>query len=82
MPDVLQYKPEERIVTLPLTEEEDNSISEMAKVIKNYFMEAGANFITGAWDIDEDWDTYLAEMEKMGVNELLEVYQTAYDRTK
>lgn len=82
IPDVLQYKPEERIITLPLTEEEDNSISEMAKVIKNYFMEAGANFITGAWDIDEDWDTYLAEMEKMGVNELLEVYQTAYDRTK
>ena len=42
----------------------------------------GAKFITGELDIDENWDEYIAELEKMGALEVLEVYQTAYDRTK
>ena len=31
-------------------------------------------------DLDSDWDTYVEGLENMGVNELLDVYQVAYDR--
>lgn len=80
--DCMKYIPEERIVTLPLTGEENNKVAEPQKVITKYWQEAAANFLTGVWDIDEYWDTYLAELEKMGISDLLAIYQTSYDRTK
>ena len=80
--DMLKLKPEERIITLPMTDEEKASITEAEKLIKNYYRSMGAKFITGELDIDENWDEYIAELEKMGAKEVLEVYQTAFDRTK
>lgn len=32
-------------------------------------------WITGVSDINEDWDAYIAEMEKIGVHEMLEILQ-------
>ena len=36
--------------------------------------------MTGAKDIDAEWDSYLNTMDKAGLSTLLDVYQTAYDR--
>ena len=80
--DMLKLKPEERVITLPATDEETESIAEIKNVVSSYWQTAAANFITGEWDIDAKWDEYLSELEKMGVKDLLAVYQTAYDRTK
>ena len=82
IPDMLKQIPEERIVSLPLTAEENAAITESLKVLDKYWQEAAANFVTGAWDIDEQWDSYLAELEKIGMNDILTVWQTAYDRSK
>ncbi len=38
--------------------------------------------MTGAKDIDAEWDNYLAALENAGLPKLLEVYQTAYDRSQ
>lgn len=45
--------------------------------------ESQVAFITGVKDIDSDadWEAYLADVEAVGISQLLEVYQTAYDRT-
>lgn len=82
IPAMLEDIPQERIITLPLSAEENSSISEASSVITKYWQEAAANFTTGVWDIDTQWDSYLAELEKIGMSDLLEVYQTSYDRTK
>ena len=37
-------------------------------------------FITGVVDIETGWDEYCETLEKMGVQEVIEVYQAAYDR--
>ena len=39
-------------------------------------------FLSGAWDIDAYWDTYLGELDKIGVEDALAMYQTSFDRTK
>ncbi len=41
-----------------------------------------ARFITGDLDIDDDaaWQSYLDELEQMGLSDLLAVYQAAYTR--
>lgn len=80
--DMFEMKPEERIVMLPTTTEEAEDIAEVSKLVQSYWKTAAANFVTGEWDIDEYWNTYLSELEKMGIKDLLAVYQTAYDRTK
>ena len=42
-----------------------------------------AEFITGARSLDDDgWNTYLDELETMGLSTWLETAQVAYDRTK
>lgn len=79
---MVEEKREERIITLPLTAEENEEVAEASLVLNNYWNESFANFVTGKWDIDEQWDEYLVELEKIGMNDLLEVYQTAFDRTK
>ena len=39
-----------------------------------------AQFISGALDIDSNWDSYIAEMEKMGIERAIEITQGAYER--
>lgn len=80
--DCVAAKPEERIITLPLTAEENENVSEPYAALKNYWKDAAGKFLTGEWDIDKEWDNYLAELEKMGMSDVLAIYQTSYDRTK
>ena len=79
---VRAVRPKETIATLPMTIDEKEAVSEPMTVIGSFYWQAAANFLTGVWDIDEDWDSYLEELEKMGISDVLAVYQTAYDRTK
>ncbi len=67
---------------MPLTEDESDEISEPKTSLKSYVKEATCAFLVGEKDIDKDWDSYLAELDKIGYKRILEVYQTAYDRVK
>ncbi len=79
---MLEFMPEERIVYLPMTADETENSAEAYNMMQNYYREIGAKFITGELDIDENWDAYLAELEKMGMSDALAIYQTSYDRMK
>ena len=48
--------------------------------VKNYVANMRARFITGEDDIDAMWDSYVGAIDNMRVADLLEQYQTAYDR--
>ncbi len=48
--------------------------------IESYVSEMRGKFITGAADIDADWDGYCATIESMGMADVLDAYQAAYDR--
>lgn len=48
--------------------------------VYNYLVTAKVQFITGETDIDTGWDAYLAELDKIGLERLLEIEQAAYDR--
>ena len=38
-----------------------------------------AEFVLGRQDIDAGWDNFVATVEGMGINRLVEIYQAAYD---
>lgn len=74
------YFPDEVFDICPLTVEEEESITDAKTILSTYIQEAIGNFLIGNWDINEYWDTYIAELEKIGYKDVLEVYQTGYDR--
>jgi len=39
-----------------------------------------AKFVNGTADIDKDWDTFVKNMEKLGLKEITQVHQNVYDR--
>lgn len=79
--ELLKYGPEEIVDSAPLTTDESAAIADAKALLKDYVKESIGAFLTGAWDIDAKWDEYLAELEKMGYKQVLEAYQTGYDRT-
>ena len=62
------------------TAEELETRSTLYTDVYNYLVTAKVQFITGETDIDAGWDAYLAELDKIGLERLLEIEQAAYDR--
>lgn len=66
---------------LHYTVEEANRIQQAITNIPDYVNQSLARFITGDLSIDNDWNTYLSNLENMGLSQWLEAAQAAYDRT-
>ena len=49
------------------------------EALNPYITEINQDFITGELSIEDDWDVYLAELEKMGVRTLEEIWNTAWE---
>ena len=64
------------------TEEEDALISNVNSDVKGMFGEYRDKFLKGQLDLDKDWDTYLENMKKMGIDDLTKAWQMIHDRTK
>lgn len=67
---------------LKLTSEETTNISTIAVEIEKLIDETTTAFIIGTQDIEDDkaWDDFKSALDRAGLADLLEVYQTAYDR--
>ena len=65
---------------LSLTDEESDVYNGNVADIETYAQESILSFITGAMDINTEWDTYVSTLESMGVQENMEIYQAALDR--
>lgn len=65
---------------LKFTEDEQYVIDNKFGDISLYVEEMKAKFISGAADIETEWDAYVDTCNQMGLEEVLEVYQASYDR--
>ena len=66
---------------ISFTEEEQNQINLINDSLKGYVEEHLHKYLLCDEPI-ETWDTFTAEIEKLGVNDLLAIYETAYNRIK
>ena len=55
-------------------------ISEIRATLTTYVQECKVRFITRDMDIDTEWDSYVEELQRIGVEQFVEVCQQAYDR--
>ena len=66
---------------LKLTEDENFMVSPLRTEWNNYFSEMFFNFVTGAWNLDSDWENHVNNVENIySMSQMTETYQTAYDR--
>ncbi|MBQ2955946.1 MAG: hypothetical protein IJE08_05740, partial [Clostridia bacterium] len=80
---LIDYVPEADKVAgkITYTADESNEIAEIQTNLNSYFKEAMCLFVIGDMDVEADWDEYIEELEALGMNEYLEIAQTAYTRT-
>ena len=76
------YEYEYLLPDLKYTADEYDQLSEAITLIPGYVDEALASFITGQKDIDKDWDSYIKELNNMGLEKLITASQAAFERTK
>lgn len=65
---------------LRFTEDEQYVIQQKWSEIETYVYEMQAKFISGIVDIETGWDDYVKTLDKMGLQDVLKVFQAAYDR--
>ena len=70
------------LTSLVLTEDESDIYNDAWTDINAYITEETAKFITGDLDIETGWDNFIKELEGMGLQDVIDVYQAAYDRAQ
>lgn len=65
---------------LKFTSEEAETISEITADLGLYIDDFFVGAITGEYDIEADWDEYVANCNKMRAEELTAIHQAAYNR--
>jgi putative aldouronate transport system substrate-binding protein len=63
-----------------LTEDESYEAGAINTDLKLYMESAIAKFIVGEWTVEANWDEYIKGLESLGAFDLVDIYQTAYDR--
>lgn len=59
--------------------EETEVINECISDIKDYVSQTAAGWIVNG-GVEDEWDTYLQQLDNMGVNDVVAAWQSAYDR--
>lgn len=62
-----------------LSEEDQDNYSDLWTDLEKYISQMHSKFITGQEDLETGWDNYLSKLEKMGLEEVLEIYENVYD---
>jgi putative aldouronate transport system substrate-binding protein len=74
------YGPKQVIPPLFYSEDVVEEVSELGTALHQYQDECTARFITGDMDIDTEWDKYVEEMKRIGIDRYIEIMQETYDR--
>jgi putative aldouronate transport system substrate-binding protein len=66
--------------TLSLTDDESTEYGVICADAQTYCLENVLKFINGDLDIERDWDNYVENLERMGVDDATAIVQAAFDR--
>ena len=63
----------------PATPEESERVTELTADFDTYYRELLTKLILGEADL-ADWDSYIADMQELGMDELISIMQDRYNR--
>ncbi|MCL2479268.1 MAG: extracellular solute-binding protein [Treponema sp.] len=73
------YAPKKYIPQLYMTSDVLKKINQPSIDMRNYVAECIVRFCTGDLSLDKDWDSYVSNLSKMGIPDILAASQAAYD---
>jgi putative aldouronate transport system substrate-binding protein len=72
------------LYTLPsqveLDTDEATEYGDLWSDISTYASTEVFKFVMGEYNFDDDWDNFIAQLEDMGLQDCIDIYQEAYDR--
>lgn len=77
---LIDKAPDEACNLIIYDPEEAEQIADIKTSLETYVKESMARFATGDMSIEKDWDSYVKELENIGLQTYIEVSQKAYDR--
>lgn len=77
-----KYSPaaESLVPDIPFDEESAKKISDYSLTIGGYVNQATVQFVTGAVDVEAEWDNFVQKLYDMGLEDYMAVYQNGYDQ--
>jgi len=66
--------------SLLFTTDEQSKLNDLATDIEKYASESRDRFISGDLKIDDGWDGYVAQLQKMGLDDYMAIQDAAYQR--
>ncbi len=75
-------KPQKLLPKLKFTADETEALIDIKPNVHSYVRQALAEFTTGTRDIETGWEKYLAELDDMGLQQLISISQDAYNRIR
>ena len=63
-----------------LSTDEKETVDFYWNTLLAYMLERQEEWIRGIRDVNKDWDSYLLQLQKLGMNKVMKVMQTAYNR--
>jgi putative aldouronate transport system substrate-binding protein len=70
----------DQFLGVSFTQEEQEVYDRYWPSIRTYMLERQQAWVLGTGDIQEDWDAYIDELNKMGYDQVIEVLNSAYQR--
>ena len=68
------------IPPITLKEDESKQYSVLSTQMNTFISEYSAKFYTQVLDVDAEWDNYIKQLNDMGMNDMIGIYQSALDR--
>lgn len=61
------------------SEDDALTLADLQLAVNNKVWEMRVAFVTGAADLEQDWDKYISDLQALGMDEVVGLYQKAYD---
>jgi putative aldouronate transport system substrate-binding protein len=72
------YSVDKALPLVSMDEPTSLKVAQLETALITYYKEMQAKFVRGEKSLDKDWDAYVAELKKIGLDEYLGYYQKAY----